>query len=118
MEGKWFTGIRNFKDLQKKYVALSKKHHPDLGGDTEIMQEINAEHKMFCELLKSGAIKTEPDRELRVDLDFVALKFARATRINSVRLRDYQIKFLNEILDRFAEGHTSISFSRLLLRRR
>ena len=105
---KYFIGVYNLQDLRKKYVALSKKHHPDLGGNTEVMKEINVEYKMFCELFKSGTIKAKPDRVQTVEFDFTALKFARGTRINSVRLRDYQIKFLNEILDRFAEGHASI----------
>jgi len=42
---KWFKGINNLKELKKVFFTLSKKYHPDLmGGNTEVMQEINAEY--------------------------------------------------------------------------
>ena len=110
MKRKWFIGIRNYKDLRKKYVALSKKYHPDLmGGNTEVMKEINIEHAILRELLKNVAPPEDPVEEKKAfDIDFTTLKFAAGTKINSIKLRQYQIKFLNEILDKFAEGHTSI----------
>ena len=107
MKIKWFVGVKNYKDLRKKYVVLSKKYHPDKGGNTETMQEINAEHALMCKLLKIAT--EEPTEEKKAfDIEFTTLKFATGTKINSIKLRPYQIKFLNEILDRFAEGHTSV----------
>ena len=47
----YFAGIKNYDDLKSVYRDLCKKHHPDLGGDTETMQRINAE---YAKILKDG----------------------------------------------------------------
>lgn len=47
----YFSGIKNYDDLKSVYRDLCKKHHPDLGGDTETMQRINAE---YAKILKDG----------------------------------------------------------------
>ena len=41
---KWFTGCESMDELKAKYRKLAMKWHPDMGGDTRIMQEINAEY--------------------------------------------------------------------------
>lgn len=46
---KHFKNIASKEELRKAYIALIKKHHPDLGGSTEICQEITAEYQ---ELIK------------------------------------------------------------------
>ena len=104
MKKKWFVGVRNFKELRKVYVKLSKANHPDVGGRTEVMQEINAEYALLRELLKSKV--TESD--VRIDFDMASLKFAVGVSIDGIKLRPYQVKFLNEVLDSFAQGHTSV----------
>ena len=38
------------EELDKQYKELAKQHHPDIGGDTKIMQAINAE----CEELEKN----------------------------------------------------------------
>lgn len=42
--GKHFIRIETLEDLKKQYRTLAMKHHPDRGGDVELMQEINAEY--------------------------------------------------------------------------
>ena len=106
MNWKWFSGITDFQELRKAYVKLSKKFHPDLGGSTEVMKEINIEYGLLCELLKNT--KQTSKAKIRIDFDFRILKFAKNAKINRIKLRPYQIKFLNEVLEKFAEGHTSI----------
>ena len=49
---KYFTNINTLDELKAAYRRLSMKHHPDRGGDTATMQEINAEHDELFELLK------------------------------------------------------------------
>lgn len=49
---KYFTNISTLDELKAAYRRLSMKHHPDRGGDTATMQEINAEHDELFELLK------------------------------------------------------------------
>lgn len=40
---KYFKNISSVNELRKEYRILAIKNHPDKGGDTEIMQNINAE---------------------------------------------------------------------------
>lgn len=56
---KWFEGIDNLKDLHKKLVRLAKQYHPDLGGDTETMQSINAEYDKMRDMLTNGYIDSD-----------------------------------------------------------
>ena len=49
---KYFININTLDELKAAYRRLSMKHHPDRGGDTATMQEINAEHDELFERLK------------------------------------------------------------------
>lgn len=46
---KHFSKISSVEEAKDLYRQLARKHHPDVGGDTELMQEINSE---FAEALK------------------------------------------------------------------
>jgi hypothetical protein len=43
----YFVSVTSFDDLKKQYRALALKYHPDTGGSTEAMQEINAEYDVL-----------------------------------------------------------------------
>ena len=49
---KYFLHISSLGDLKMKYRQLAKRNHPDLGGDTRIMQEINDEFTELYEIWK------------------------------------------------------------------
>ena len=38
---RWFEGITDLNELRREYYRLALLHHPDRGGDTATMQEIN-----------------------------------------------------------------------------
>lgn len=61
----YFKNIKNLEELRKTYRDLLKKHHPDNGGNTEIMQEINSEYERMFEILKhtAGTTATADDTE-------------------------------------------------------
>lgn len=40
----YFNNCRTLEDVKREYHRLSKIHHPDIGGDTTIMAEINREY--------------------------------------------------------------------------
>lgn len=40
---KYFKNVANVKELKAEYKKLARKHHPDMGGDVEIMKKINEE---------------------------------------------------------------------------
>ena len=102
---KYFVGVKNLKDLHRKLVKLAQKHHPDKGGSEEIMKAINIEYSELEEKLRrEGKIEESALKEI----DFAGFKFAANEKFEQIKLREYQIKFLNDILEKFAEGHTSI----------
>ena len=41
---KWFAGCKTQEEIKKEYRRLCFIHHPDKGGETSVMQEINAEY--------------------------------------------------------------------------
>lgn len=42
---KYFEGLREEKDVKARYRELAKKHHPDLGGDAEVMKIVTAQYE-------------------------------------------------------------------------
>ncbi len=62
IDTKHFIGIKSIKDLKAKYKELAVKNHPDKGGKTEVMQEINNEYdvlKKYPFLLNSNITEEE-----------------------------------------------------------
>lgn len=49
---KWFTGVLTLEELHKRYIKLARQYHPDIGGNEEIMKEINAERDELQKSLK------------------------------------------------------------------
>lgn len=43
----YFKRIKSFEDLKAQFKALALKHHPDVGGDIEVMKEINGEYDVL-----------------------------------------------------------------------
>lgn len=50
---KYFANVKTLDQLKAEYRRLCMKHHPDRGGDTATMQEINDEHDRLFEILKA-----------------------------------------------------------------
>ena len=45
----YFKDIKCIEDLKEAYISLVKLHHPDKGGDLEVMKAINVEYdKLFA----------------------------------------------------------------------
>lgn len=51
----WFEGVRTTDELKKRYHELARKHHPDVGGNTADMQEINAQYDELIKVLPKRA---------------------------------------------------------------
>jgi DnaJ-class molecular chaperone len=41
------------KDIKAQYYALSKKHHPDRGGDAQEMEKINRAYRLLMKYIES-----------------------------------------------------------------
>jgi hypothetical protein len=48
MAMKWFVNPTTLEELKAQYKKLAFANHPDMGGSTETMQEINAEYEILC----------------------------------------------------------------------
>lgn len=48
----YFNNVKTLDELKAEYRRLVKKYHPDCGGDTETMKQINHEHDIIFETLK------------------------------------------------------------------
>jgi hypothetical protein len=53
-----FNTCKTLDELKKAYKAAAMQHHPDVGGSTAVMQEINAAYERKFEYLK-GRQNTE-----------------------------------------------------------
>ena len=41
----WFAGFGAEADIKSRYRELAREHHPDMGGSTATMQDINAQYE-------------------------------------------------------------------------
>ena len=59
MSGYFEPRPKSGKELKRRYKDLAKKYHPDVGGDNEIMREINKEYNELKLLYDTGCNGTE-----------------------------------------------------------
>lgn len=66
---KYFEGLSEEKEIKQRYKELAKKYHPDLGGDKEIMQAINAQYTSCMEghYQRAGKSISEIDELMKND---------------------------------------------------
>lgn len=50
---KWFNNPQTLEELKKQYKKLALANHPDRGGNTQNMQDINSEYDKLFEQLKN-----------------------------------------------------------------
>ncbi|MDE7219241.1 MAG: J domain-containing protein [Oscillospiraceae bacterium] len=60
---KWFTNVHTVEELRKQYRQLMKKHHPDVGGNTEDAKQINAEYERLFAILSHQEAQERPQGE-------------------------------------------------------
>ena len=59
---KYFAGINDLNALKAEYKRLALENHPDRGGDTAVMQEINAEYDAAFSRLKVAHNLSHPEQ--------------------------------------------------------
>jgi hypothetical protein len=67
-----FQNCRTIEEEKKCYKQLAKQFHPDYGGDTATMQEINKEYAFVCaKILKGENLTTEEtEQEIRLSEEY------------------------------------------------
>lgn len=71
---KYFKNVKSFEDLKSQYKTLLKKHHPDNGGDVEIMKAVNVEFDSLFPIWKNR-IEKETGETLKETADGVRSQF-------------------------------------------
>jgi len=61
---KWLRGITDLNELRMIYRTLALKYHPDKGGDTATMQEINNEYDILSKRLIDGNVDFSEGRKV------------------------------------------------------
>lgn len=70
---RYFDHLNRLQEIKKEYHRLTKLHHPDVGGDTATMQEINRQYKEAIEwIAKHGEGKDRQDAAQEVPEEFAA----------------------------------------------
>ncbi|MGE6218954.1 J domain-containing protein [Nubsella zeaxanthinifaciens] len=70
---KWFSNCHNLEEVKAMYKKLAKQFHPDLGGDTVAMQEINREFAFAsAQAIKGEGNKSEEEvaEEIRLSEEY------------------------------------------------
>ena len=55
MNIQFFNNVASLEELKKQYKKLAFKHHPDRGGETEVMQKINSEYDFLLKQIIANA---------------------------------------------------------------
>ena len=66
MVKQYFAPHLSLAELRKRYLKLAKRHHPDRGGDLEVMKKINHAYQVALGHEEPRAYELEPERERRV----------------------------------------------------
>ncbi len=86
----YFKNITSLIELKKQYRALAKQHHPDRGGSTEAMQEINKEFEVLFKKWEHDT--TAPNRATGYENDYAG---ATAREYTSHVYNEYRWKGKN-----------------------
>lgn len=65
---KYFTNCKTIDEIKSKYKKLAKQFHPDCGGDTKTMQEINTEYAFICAKVIKGENLTNEELNDKIRL--------------------------------------------------
>ena len=64
MQTQYFQNCKTLEEVKRRYKELAMKHHPERGGETAIMQEINNEYETVMKNpLFSFTEQTEQDQQ-------------------------------------------------------
>ena len=73
MNKRYFEGLRTLAEIKAEYKRLVKVNHPDVGGDTATMQEINGQYAAAVEwIAKYGEGREQADAAKEVPAEYMA----------------------------------------------
>lgn len=63
----WLAPAKNPTELKALYRRLAQQHHPDKGGNTALMQEINVEYDQRIKLFEAGFVPNSVQTSQRTE---------------------------------------------------
>ena len=64
----YFKECRTIEEVKARYRTLAKIFHPDCGGSTELMQQLNDEYSVACNTVLSGEDLTSEEAQEEMKL--------------------------------------------------
>lgn len=81
-----FAECKNLIEVKNLYIKYVKENHPDLGGNTELMQDINAEYDMIKDKgLAHYLLKFGIEQNAELDSKNINLEFNSEAFINVIK---------------------------------
>lgn len=87
------------EELDRLYIKLARRHHPDIGGNEDTMKEINVERDELRQAIKNGTPLTDnpPTEDQFSDLSELLLLIAK--------IRGYKIGWVAIQALKFAKSY-------------
>ncbi len=92
----FFKNCQSVEEVKGAYRKLCMKHHPDRGGDTETMQEINSQYQQALKSL-NGQIMTGSDGEKHTyhyDADIEKALMDKISELLALRMPDVEVALI------------------------
>ncbi|MBN2487052.1 MAG: hypothetical protein JXB34_13845 [Bacteroidales bacterium] len=106
---KFFEGVWNEEELKITYRKLVKTHHPDKGGNTEIMKMINYQYARY---LKAFQYKPQSLHEVKVGCTvFVNNTRCIVTKVEETCFSARSLKTFRETFFSKSTGYAILNFN-------
>ncbi len=70
-DNRFFAGFSSVEEIKKAYKKLAMQHHPDLGGDAEIMKDLNNQYHealQACDGVETDGHKYKYDSDIETEI--------------------------------------------------
>jgi curved DNA-binding protein CbpA len=109
------------KEVQKAFHALSKRHHPDVGGNPQEFQRINSAYEILCDPKKrafydrTGCIKQNENETYAIAASIIAKAIDEF--LSNLRQSVFSMDFIGCIIKKLEEEQEEIDKKRKVIRK-
>lgn len=73
MINNYFVDCESLEEVKKIYLKKAKLHHPDMGGNTEDMKELNNLYEKYVHLFKTGKTQAHQESNCQDAMDIMEM---------------------------------------------